>query len=167
MTTKQSLRKLAQSSGFTIDMLKLGFSIGPSGLWFYRLRDDYIDFFEFWIKSSGNFATVPVTCLKIDLIDHCNMKEFPKGFTQGIPIWGDAFINDEYGIEIGGDPWSIKSEDDVLKTFKGITFLFYTGVNEYFTNIDSDRKLYESLSVRAKETQDGSKIKLKLLGCDA
>ena len=100
MTRLVDLRNQGIENNFVLNMLSYDFVLGPTGFWFFRLRGDYIDYFDFWIKSSGDFTTIPVTCLKRSLIDHCDMKKFPKSFDRNIPIWGDSFIN-KNGIEIG------------------------------------------------------------------
>lgn len=164
MTTLTELRKYAKSTGFESEMQEYNFIMGPSGLWFYRLRGDYIDFFEFWISSSKNWVTVPVTCLKKSIISHCDMSVFPKGFNVGIPIYTDSYINEEYGVEIGGEAWKIKTEQDIKNTFSEITNLFEKSVNKYFNNINTDTKLYDSLSLNIKESKLGQEFEVKLFG---
>ena len=93
MTRGSSLRKIVEASGFASQMRELEFELGPSHVWFYRLRGDFIDWFGFWPKSSGRWADVPVVCLKYDLVSHCDMSTFPRGFQNGIPVWTGAFTH--------------------------------------------------------------------------
>lgn len=159
MTTIAQLRKIAKTSGFETEMKAIGFSMGPSGLWFYRERNGYIDFFEFWPSSTSNYVRIPVTILKRSIVKHCDMSTFPKGFNKQIPIYTDSGIDENDGVQIGMSSWSIKRDSDVLKMFSDLVNLFKNSVNTYFLNIDNDKKLYDSISIRCKESQTGIDLK--------
>ena len=99
MPTLIKLKKKVRKLGFIDEMEKLGFFLGPDDFWFYRRRGDYLDVICFWDSSSRNWLTVPILCLKFDLIDHCDMSMFPEGFILKMPLFTDGFINEE-GVEI-------------------------------------------------------------------
>ncbi len=162
MTKLSEIKQYSHAFGFAEQMHELGFSEGPNDLWFYRRRGDYIDVFLFWLKSSENWVSVPVTCLKYDLIDHCDMTEFPKGFASGVPIFTDSYINEEYGVEIGSDPWKVKDEKSIKITFDEIYKLFIESVDDWFKSINTDQQLFDSFSLNMKESESGMQYKEKL-----
>ena len=162
MPKLSKLKEYSNRLGFTDKMSKLGFNQGPDSLWYYRIRGDYIDVFLFWLKSSESWVTIPVTCLKYNLIDHCDMSKFPMGFSSRVPIFTDSYINEEYGVEIGSDPWKIKEEKDIKNMFEELYDLVVNGVDDWFKSINTDKKLYDSFSLNMKESEAGKKYKKKL-----
>lgn len=162
MSSIKNLSEAAKAIGFVDKMKTLGFELGPTGFWFYRRREKFIDFIDFWIKSSGNHMTVPVSCLKFEILENYDENQFPKDFQAHAPIYSDAFINEEFGVEIGGDPWRIKTADDIVESLNEIFAMVIDSADSWFKNIDSDKKLYESFSIRMQETEKGEMLR-KLL----
>jgi hypothetical protein len=162
MPTLSELRKIAKSNGFIEKMSELGFEIGSSGLWLYRVRSDYIDYLSFSLNSSKNFVTVPVICLKASIIDHCDMSEFPKGFNNGIPFYSSTYINEEYGVEIGGEAWCVETQEDVDRTFSELLCLVQSSADIWFQNINTDQKFYDSFTINFKGSETAERIKARL-----
>lgn len=155
------LRKLAQYLGFVDRMQALDFALGPSGFWFYRKRDEYIDVFDFWMKSSMKWVQVPLVCLSEDIVVHCDMKEFPRGFNKGMPIYSGAFISKD-GVEIGGGPWKVSSEEEVTNSLNELADVIESNVDPWFRRINSREALFSSFSERFRLTDEGRKIKEQL-----
>lgn len=163
MPTSTELRKYAKSFGFIDKMSALGFELGSSGFWFYRLREGYIDYVGFWISSSKNWVTIPVTCLKYDLVSHCDMDKFPKGFEKGMPFYSSTFINEEHGVEIGAEAWKIKNIVDIEASLEVLYGLVELSADVWLKNIDSNQKLYDSYCGRFKDSEKSKEIR-ELLG---
>jgi len=132
-------------------------------LWFYRERSPFIDVILFWISSTGNFVTLPVECLKRELIDHCNMDDFPEDFDSNIPFMSERFVSDE-GVEIGGTPWKVKDEASSRESFEELFGVISTEVDKWFKVITTDESLYYSYSINMQEKPRGAAMKAKLLG---
>jgi len=161
MTTASELKKYGIEFGFIKKLEMAGFQLGD-GFWFYRKRPPFIDLVLFWISTTKKFTTIPIICMKEDLIDHCDMSNFPKNFTLDIPFLSERFLNDE-GVEIGGDSWNIKSRDEIKSTFQDLEKLICKEANTWFESIDSDHALYESYSQNMQESEQGQRMKKLLI----
>ena len=149
------------SKGFILKMEKLGMHFGPDQFWFYRFRQDYLDIIAFWINSSKSFVTIPIICFKTDLIDHCDMEKFPRGFINGMSSLSSAFVNYN-GISIGGDSWKIKAEEDVNISVKEIYKVIEEKGNPWLLNINDDKNLWDSIPMRIQQGNFGQALKEKL-----
>jgi len=143
-------------------MERLGFKLGPNSFWFYRERGGFIDYLDFWMKSSGCYVTIPVMCLKTSLIMHCDMENFPKNFNKGIPFYSSTFINEDYGVEIGGDPWDVSTESDIENMLNESLELLSDSGEKWWKAINNDTDFYESFTINFKESNNADIIKEKL-----
>ena len=164
MMNLTKLKKLSSETGFKERVEGLGFFQGPDAFWFYRNRGGFTDVIVFWIKSSKKWVEVPLVCVSDEIVSHCDMSEFPKGFTKGIPIYTGAFIS-KNGVEIGGGPWKIADEDTASESLNKLAMVIESDVDPWFKSIDSNQKLFQSFSDRFKETEEGMRLK-KVLDAD-
>ena len=164
MASVIDIRKKAEKILFINKLQNLGFDIGKDGFWFYRLRDGYIDYIGFHLKSSRSYMAVPVTCLKCSIISHCDMKEFPVGFEKEMPFYSSTYINEEYGVEIGSDPWKIETESDIEESLNNIYELIESSADKWFREIDSDVKLYNSFTINFRKSDKAKELKKILVG---
>ena len=167
MTTTAELKKHAKDIGFVEKMEMLGFKLGPDSFWFYRKRDGFIDYISFWVKSSGVFMGVPVICLKEELVKHCDMNKFPKGFNVDIPFYSSTYLNEECGVEIGHDPWRIKTPQEIKESLDELYQLVVSSAVPWFKHINSNEKLWESFTLNFREKTSTSEVinlREKLLG---
>lgn len=160
-TTETKLKQYCDELGFTKEIEKLGFHLGPKELWFYRHRGQYLDLIMFWICSSKKYMTVPIDCQKIDLIEHCDMKIFPEGFMKKFGLNSDCFIDDEE-LSYAGWDWEIETKNEVETTLSEILKLIKSHAENWFQNITSDEKMYYSYSLRMQESEFGQKLKKEL-----
>jgi len=163
MTTVAQLKKYGEELGFTEQMASLGFKLGPNKFWFYRERGDFIDYLDFWIKSSGCFLTIPVMCLKKDLVTHCDLEHFPKRFDKDIPFYSSTFVNEEYGVEIGSDPWKVESKKDIENTFSEAIELIRSSAEAWWKGIVDNQSFYDSFTINFQESVEADRLKKLLL----
>jgi len=160
-TTDTKLKKYSDEFGFTKELEKLGFQLGPNKFWFYRHRGEYLDLIVFWISSSKIYMTVPIDCQKIDIIKHCDMTNFPKGFMKNFGLNSDCFIDDE-DLSYAGWDWEIETKSEVKITLSEILKLIKCHAENWFQNITTDKKMFYSYSLRMQESEFGQELKNEL-----
>ena len=142
MPTKIELKKSAKALGFITKIEGLGFRLGPSGLWFYRERGEFIDVIDFWMKSSMKWVEVPVVCFIKDQVTHCDMSKFPKGFTNNMSALSSMFAG-RRGFEVLGSPWKV-TDETIETTFSDLFKLLKNDVIPWFNALDTKSKVLES-----------------------
>ena len=161
MATTPQLRKFCDDSGFTSNLNKLGFHLGPENLWYYRVRGKYLDIISFWLSSSKKSVTIPIDCQKIELIDHYDMSSFPKGFNKNYDLNSDCFIDDEE-LSYASWTWEVEKEHEIKETFTEVLKLIKSHAENWFQNITTDEEMYYSYSLRIQESDFGQDLKSKL-----
>lgn len=161
MATITQIKKYIQDKGYIEQMEGLGFSLGPNELWFYRKRGAYLDTFSFWLKSNQIAVTTPIDCQRIDLIEHCDMSQFPKGFTKGYGICSDCFLDDE-GFAYASWGWLVKTQEYMEESVDSIFEIFFEHGEPWLAIITNDEKMFHSYSLRFRETEAGEELKRKL-----
>jgi hypothetical protein len=97
-------------------------------------------------------------------MEHSDMSKFPKGFEKEMPFYSSTYINEEYGVEIGGDPWKVEKESDVENTFIELFKLIDSSADSWLKGIDTDSKLYDSFTINFKESDKAKRLKKILVG---
>ena len=143
MPTKLELKKEVKKLGFISKIEGLGFKLGPSGLWFYRDRGEFIDVIDFWMKSSMKWVEVPVVCFIKDDVSHCDMSKFPKGFTNNMSALSNMFAG-RRGFEMLGSPWKVSDDEAIKTTFQNLFELLRNDVVPWFNALDTRAKVLES-----------------------
>ncbi len=167
MTTIKKLRTKAIDLEFDKYMEVLGFTLGPDEFWFYRWRGSILDVIDFWVGSSGKFVKVPILCCNEKIFSiykdwQPDFSVFPSNFTHGLALFSDRYINQEYGVEIGADPWSIQSDQDIIRMFSELEIQIKENADPWFKQFIDNATLYESFSIRCQKSEFGQKVK-KLL----
>jgi len=163
MPTLSEVKKEAINLGFVEFMESFDFMNAPTGFWFYRFRGDYLDYIGFTLKSSCEWMSVPITCIRYDILSEYNMDFFPKGFQNSAPFYSSTYINEDYGVEIGADSWCVKTTSDIEKSIELIKVQITKSANNWCKKINSNIKLYESFTINFKESENAQVIKRKLL----
>lgn len=164
MPKMSEIKKKAKELGFVEEMERLGFTLGPGDLWFYRFRGEYLDVIAFWGDSSQEWVDVPIVCYRKDLVDFCDMSEFPRKFVGKMHLYSSAFVNED-GVEVGAPlSWKVATDAEMEKTFSALEQLIKAKADGWLKNIDSDEKLWESIAVVVQEGSYGQKMKKLLLG---
>jgi len=161
MTTYKQLKKYSDQFGFTKEMEKLGFSIGPDDFWFYRHRGSYLDIISFWLGSSKRFVKIPIDCQKNGLIPRVDMDKFPKGFTEDYGVGSGCYMDDE-GLAFASERWEVETKDKVKETFSEVLKLIKSHAEPWFKNITTDEKMFYSYSLAMQESPFGLDLWKKL-----
>lgn len=161
MTTYKQLKSYAQEVGFVKKIESMGFTLGPDEFWFYRRRGDFLDLFLFWLDSSKKYVTTPIDCQKFNLIEHCNMELFPKGFSKNFGLCSDLFIEEEELI-FASHLWEVETDEEMEESLDDILLIFEKHALPWFNNIIDDKKMFYSYSLRFQETTSGEELKKQL-----
>jgi hypothetical protein len=143
MPTKLELKKEAKKLGYVTRIEDLGFKLGPSGLWFYRVRGEFIDVIDFWMKSSMKWVEIPVICFIKSEVSHCDISKFPKGFTNNMSATSNMFAGRD-GFEVLGRPWKVSDAESIETTFQNLFELLKNDVVPWFNTLDTQAKVMES-----------------------
>ena len=152
MTTLAQLKKHTKQSGFHDCLLKHGFEIGPQGLFYYQWRDELLDLVQFWIKTSGDCVEVNVCTTISEIIERSDydMSVFPNGYSKvaGNPT---ALNLSKGGIELFGDTWWIRTEDEIESTLIELKGMIEPVLLPWFYTIISRKDIYNSLWINYRE----------------
>jgi hypothetical protein len=158
MATLSEIKNYAKDKGYVNAMEELGFSLGPDKFWFFRKRGDYLDTLSFWLSSSKIVVTTPIDCQRFDLLNHCDLTRFPKGFTKGYGICSDCFLEDD-GLMYAGWSWLVETQEQMEESVDKIFKVFKIHGEPWLAEITDDEKMFNSYSLRFRETETGEKLK--------
>ena len=147
--SKKSIKKRIKSSGLISEMGQLGFTLGPSGMWFYRLRGEFIDAVFLQSLAGGKGLRIHVFSVIPDIISY-PMRDFPHEFDSKVGNVSRKYLT-RRGIAYGGHAWPTDTELELEDSVSGITRLAKSDLLPWFNKIDTRRALYETIHEDVKE----------------
>lgn len=156
-------KHLKESGQFIEDLKQLNFERGPSGVWFYRFRGAFLDVLAFWVSGSGRHLEVPVVCFKADLVEHCDMSTFPKGFIRDMPNISQTYVSkNEDGISKNQSPWRILNIEELSVTLELLSTTIINKIDPWLCEVNSDKEFFDRLTRQSIDKGYGHRIKDKL-----
>ena len=144
MSIARKFLKNMKATGFHETMENYGFSLAADYPFFYRLRGELVDCIILQPLAAGKGMRVHVSVVKMDMYPNYDVSVFPKGFTSHHLNITEKFINEE-GISYYSGHWDTSGVGRFEKTFSAMSELLETEVLPWFDEIDTDKKVYESI----------------------
>lgn len=155
------IKKLAKQTGFFEELETIDFSAGPSSFWLYRDRGEFLDVLSVSVYSTGSFFEVAVVCFKKELIDHCDMDLFPKGFYKHMRIISELYVSETKGLD-SSTAWSCKSESEAITSLQKIAIIIKESADPWFQRITSDSAFFDSIAKGLRNREWGINLASKL-----